>query len=181
VLTRSVLLAILFLGVAPPSKAQTGQDWSFHLSAFQTDFRAEDQSSVGRGAEIQLRRTLGRFSIALGGQFTDHPGLSPGYQIGGVLIEPRFVLDVGMDRFFPYLMARAAVLRRLNSPSGESLTGQDFGGGGGFIVPLSRRVNIDVGAAVTGTTWTFESVGTRAGSQVRNYALKAGLSVGLGS
>jgi hypothetical protein len=181
---RRTLLLMWCACVVRVGEAQTAQDWSAHLSAFQTEFRAADQSSVGRGAEVQLRRTIGKMSIAIGGQFTDHPGLTPGYKIGGVLVEPRYVIPVGSQWFYPYVLARAAALRRLNSPEGESLSGFDIGAGGGFIVPLSRRVNLDVGGAVTSTQWTFNSdfgFGTRATSRVRNYALKGGFSVGLGS
>jgi len=176
------MLACFVFAIPATSLAQTAQDWSFHLSGFQTELRQGDSRAVGRGGEVQLRRTFGTFSIAIGGQFTDHPTLQPGYQLGGLLVEPRLVIDIGSYRVFPYLLARGASLRHLNANAGESLTGIDVGAGGGFIVALGKRLNFDAGAAITQTRWTFEqeNLGGAANSTVQNYVVKAGLSFGIG-
>jgi hypothetical protein len=180
---RNLLMAVACISAMGSStlQAQTAQDWSLHASGFQTEFQVDGLSAVGRGAEVQLRRTFGLFSLAIGGQFTDHPSLEPGYQIGGLLLEPRYVIDIKSLRVFPYVLVRGAALQRLNSPDNERFTGIDAGVGGGVIVSLTRRVNFDAGAALTRTRWTNEVDGEASTSTwVQNYAVKAGLSIGLG-
>jgi hypothetical protein len=159
--------------------AQTSTDWSFHLSGFQTELRQGGFGSVGRGGEVQIRRTLGQFSVAVGAQATQHQDAN--LQIGGVLFEPRYVLDLGAERMFPYLLARGAALTVLDAAPGERLTGIDLGAGGGVLIVLTRRLNLDIGAAITTTRWNFSLGGVTIVEQVQNYALKAGLSFGLGT
>lgn len=182
---RTLVVAVAALSTpvtAAVSNAQTAQPLSLHASAFATRLSFEDGSpaSAGVGAEVQLRRTFSRFSIGVGAQFTQHDDLSS--QLGGVMIEPRMVLDIGTSWMTPYLAVRTGYVRVLNLAD-VTVQGLDLGGGGGLIIPLGRRTNLDMGGALVQSLYrsTFNLNGSTINrrSNAVNYAAKIGLSVGL--
>lgn len=151
------------------------------MSAFATRLSFDDATpaSSGLGAEVQIRRTFSRLSIGIGVQFTQHDDLKS--QLGGVMIEPRVVLDAGASWVTPYLAMRTGYVRVLNV-SDVTTQGLDLGGGGGLILPLGRRVNLDVGGALVQSLYrrSFERGGSTINVRFNsvNYVAKVGLSVG---
>jgi hypothetical protein len=166
------------------SEAQTAQPLSLHGSAFATQLTIDGTTtSNGVGGEVQLRYTPGVFSIGIGAQLTTHPSLQQGgARLAGVMVEPRLVIDVGSNRFAPYVAARAGYVRVLNLRDANT-EGFDAGGGAGFIVPLTGRVNLDIGGALVRSLYESRvqgQQGTQSTSfQSLNYAAKIGLSMGL--
>jgi hypothetical protein len=183
VLGHSLAVALASVILMPrPVSAQTRQPVSLHLSAVTTQFNTDEgTSSRGVGGEAQLRYTAGRFSFAVGGQYTTHDVGGQSFQIGGALIEPRVLLDLGLDAFAPYLALRGAVTQVMNSPDGVSTIGREYGGGGGFIVVLGSRVNLDVGAALTRASYATDVSGFSSRFTATNVVAKAGFSIGIGS
>ena len=103
--------------------------------------------------------------------------------LGGFL-EPRYVIDFGSDNAVMYVSGRAAISQiTFKVGSFESSgTGYTLNGGGGFLVRLSDRTNLDLGATigykdlgiVDLPTGTFD-LGT--GS---NVVGRVGLAIGIG-
>jgi hypothetical protein len=179
------------------------------------DFRV----GSGGGGEAQIRYTPGALSIGAGFQLTSHS--SPGYvltlddgslvdvsgvgaKIFGAFIEPRYVIFVGSDRIAPYVSARLSMLHYgtdanwadRSQPYRGTLnwntTGLTANGGGGLMVRLTSRMNLDLGA-----TYGYSSFGAysqtireqQSGASLRdqlagghgsNVVVRAGLAMGIG-
>lgn len=180
----AALLVTLLVALSQPGGAQTAQPVSLHASAFTTQLTIDGATtSNGIGGEVQLRFTSGLFSVGIGGQLTTHPSLQQGgARLAGVLVEPRLVIDVGRNSFAPYVAARLGYVRVLGLAD-ASTEGFDAGGGAGFIVPLTSRVNLDVGGALVRSLYESQVRGQQSTQktsfQSMNYAAKVGLSVGL--
>ena len=173
----------------------------------------------GMGAEAQLRYTPGAFSIGAGFQLTSHTAPSyalllddgsradvtgVGVKLFGAFIEPRVVFLVGSDRIAPYISGRLSLLRysntanwaiRSQSYSGtmsSNTSGLTANGGGGMLVRLTPRTNLDLGA-----TYGFSSFGkfknkvsdrsgesaeqrSNKGGSGSNVIVRVGLAVGIG-
>ena len=68
--------------------------------------------------------------------------------LSGPFIEPRYVIDVGRNNMAPYLAGRLAFLKQKLDIEGieASASGTQINGGGGILMRLSPRVNLDLGA-----------------------------------
>ncbi len=180
-----LLAALLPLGAT----AQSAQTMSLQVSGLGAyPFGGGLESvSAGVGWEAQLRVSPSSFSIGAGVEQTFHDviGVS-GREIillGGFL-EPRYVIDIGSDNAVMYLAARAAISQiTIQEGTFESTgTGFTLNGGGGFLVRLGDRLNLDLGATmgykdlgiVDLPTGTFD-LGTGA-----NFVGRIGLAIGIG-
>lgn len=173
----------------------------------------------GIGAEAQVRYTPGAFSVGAGFQFTSHavPSYvlslddgsrvdvtSVGVNLFGAFLEPRFVFLVGSDVVAPYLSGRLSLLRYSNTANwaarsqpfsgtmSSNTSGLTANGGGGVLVRLNSRMNMDLGA-----TYGFSSFGkyrikvsersgvsaqqnTSKGGSGSNLVVRVGLAMGIG-
>lgn len=189
---RAVSVAVLLGGVLclPVQGAgQTAQRFSVQLSGLgSAPFGGGlDGIDLGAGFEAQVRYNPGTFSIGAGFDMTFHKvELTPDTTVtlAGGFVEPRYVIDVGSNRFAPYISARGAVSQTKVDigTSTSTATGYTLNGGGGLLVVLGERANIDLGA-----TLGFKDVGTAefptgtfdlgSGS---NLIVRFGLAFGLG-
>ena len=214
---RFTLLAV-FAGacIASPVAAQSAQRWSIQASALYVAVfgSAYDGLKNGTGGEFQVRVTPSLWSYGFGVQYSVHdlkdaPGNNIG--LGGVFFEPRRVFDVGSPKFAPYLSARVAYLQQsanltvivnriARTDPGVTLSvapqqtftlnASGFQGnvGGGVLMKLSSRVNLDLGA--TAGVIRFGNVTAKSGSQTtsfpgtsgtgQNVVVRGGLAIGLG-
>jgi hypothetical protein len=179
-----------------PLAAQSAQRWSAQGSLIYvgTFGDAYEGMSGGPGGELQIRFTPGRLSLGIGGQTSSHSvdleefGKQDATLAGG-FIEPRFVFDVGSDRFAPYGAARLAYLKQSLTLEGleASASGTQLNIGGGVLVRMSPRINLDLGATFGAInfddvklSYQGESItvpGTSGSGQ--NLVLRAGLAIGL--
>jgi len=179
--------------VAGLASAQSAQKVSLQVLVLGTSIGTGTNSSVsGAGVEPQLRfnhlarsETKGILSLGVGGQWTQHTSGSDELTISGSFLEPRWVPPMSLmeGRLFPYLAARLAWLNQSNN-FGTSSSGTAFGGGGGLAFSLSQRINLDLGGAIV--TQSFDDFkysddgSTGSFRKFTSYAIKAGLSYGLG-
>lgn len=197
------LLTTLPLHVA---QAQSAQRWSLQASGLHVGVFGEAYEGLkaGLGGEVQLRYTPGVWSFGVGGQVSSHGTTGEGFDgqtvmLQGAFIEPRRVIDIGSSRVAPYLSARLAYLQQtidFTLSDGMSVldvnaeaSGAQVNAGGGLLVRLSPRVNLDLGATygvirfgdvivnVPGFGQT-NVAGTSGTGQ--NLVLRAGLAIGLG-
>jgi hypothetical protein len=111
----------------------------------------------------------------------------------GFFFEPRYVINVGSGKWAPYLSARAALAQfdvRVNFTDGDVLTfksdGVTLNGGGGILVNLSSRVNLDFGATIGYSSYkdTDGDISGRPFVQEMgsgtNAVVRLGLAIGLG-
>lgn len=104
----------------------------------------------GYGVEVQARFTPGAWSFGGGVQYTRHSitGLNQKLKLYGGFVEPRYVIVLRSNVFAPYVSARFSLLKQqltVGDVSG-SATGVTLNGGGGVLVRLSSRLNLDVGS-----------------------------------
>ena len=153
----TAFIAALFTAAAllpTGASAQSAQQFSLQISGLGAIPFGGGLENVeaGFGWEAQLRINPSAFSIGAGVEQTFHSVSSTQRDITflGGFIEPRYVVDIGRDNMVLYLSARAAVSQiTLSVGTFESTgTGYTLNGGGGFLFPLSARVNLDVGATV---------------------------------
>jgi hypothetical protein len=197
------LAVIVIAVVALPgtAHAQSAQRYSVQASGLfvGTFGEAYDGLSGGPGIEAQFRVTPSAWSFGFGVQgsshsFDDTALGSESVTLSGVFFEPRRVIDVGSSQFAPYLSARVAFLRQsldidVNGTTlSASASGAQINAGGGVLLRLTPRVNLDLGAtyglinfgdvevdiAGIGSTKVEGSSGN--GS---NLVLRAGLAIGL--
>lgn len=181
--------------------AQSAYPNSFQASAIYNSLSGSDYKdySGGAGVELQYRRTSGTWSFGGGLQATSHSldnsrGIGGTSKLVGLFVEPRYVIP-NTSSAAPYLSARLAVIRQ-SLTTDEIVQGQGkFSGsatglqgnlGGGVLLALSRRVNLDMGATfgiVHFGEFTADqsnvSVTTQSGSGT-NLVVRIGLGVGLG-
>lgn len=181
---------ILALAVsAMGATGQSAQMFSVQVSGLGAIPFGGGLSSVttGFGWEAQLRVTPSAFSVGAGVEQTFHEVSNVSgrdIELIGGFIEPRYVVDIGSDNLVLYLSARAALsqLKVKESTFEEAGTGVTLNGGGGVLVPLADRVNLDLGATmgwkdlgiVELPTGTFD-LGTGA-----NVVGRVGLAFGIG-
>jgi hypothetical protein len=125
------------------------------------------------------------------------------YRLSGVLVEPRYALNLNSDRVFAYIAGRLAYSREnidrlvmFSTGSSANLhddpaSGLGYGFGGGMLLRLSATINADAGLAIfknrtAGTSYEgYDEAGRGVPpgwSYVENtvgYAAKVGLSIGL--
>jgi hypothetical protein len=146
----------------------------------------------GLGAEAQIRYTPSALSVGAGFQYTNHEleGRSEDVRLYGGFIEPRYRVHAGSNVVAPYVSARFSLLEVGFSGGDLSLSSNfiQVNGGGGVLVRLGSRVNLDVGA-----TYGYNRLGDGmltsevSGSSVpvdsssgSNLVVRLGLAVGIG-
>lgn len=177
--------------------AQSAQRISLQVSGLYASLFGEDYEGIGNGfgGEAQLRFTPGALSIGVGGQYTRHgiDDFDGNASFLGGFIEPRFVIATGSNNFAPYVSTRFSFLRQSLDVSSEfnacsgSNNGVTANAGGGVLVRLSSRMNLDAGATY-GYTWfgsgTFTcdsgDEGELSSGSGSNVVVRLGLAIGLG-
>ncbi|MCU0634213.1 MAG: hypothetical protein MUE41_05010 [Gemmatimonadaceae bacterium] len=195
---RALSAAAALAAVTAVGHAQSAQPVSLQLSVLGTAIDNGPTNIGGIGVEPQVRfnwlksASRGVISVGIGGQWTRHTSGNDEITIAGVFLEPRWVFPVNSERFAPYGALRLGVLQqrstidlgRVGVWEGNSI-GNALGGGGGFVVRLTPRVNIDIGGAIVrqqfGELTLPSNIGTIYGDGVLTYAVKAGFTVGLGN
>lgn len=172
--------------------AQVGQRVSIQISGVgAAPFGGDlDDVEAGIGAELQLRFTGGALSYGFGVNTFEHCiGPTRKADIWGVFFEPRYVVDLGNETVALYLSGRAAVsifqVYGVGVEIGErgpSATGTIWNGGGGFLINLGSRVNLDLGATVGRLSlgeaeFSGEVIDLGSGN---NVIVRIGLAIGLG-
>jgi hypothetical protein len=173
----------------------------------------------GPGAEAQVRLTPGLWSYGAGLQYSTHgiDGVSgKNVSLTGLFIEPRRVFDIGKAKVAPYVSARLSYLRLAldfgdvalgriaaahsadvslsarQSRANLTYSASGFQGnvGGGVLIKLSPRLNLDLGTTLGLIKFgevkaeldgrTVSTSGTTSGTG-QNAVVRAGLAIGLGS
>ena len=152
--------ALLVLLASPlVTQAQSAQKYSVQLSGIfvGTFGEAYDGLKPGPGFEAQFRYTPSAWSYGFGIQGSSHKFDDPDLAdqtvtLAGVFIEPRRVIDVGSSQVAPYLSGRLSFLQQSidldfnGTKVSASASGAQVNGGGGILVRLSPKVNLDLGA-----------------------------------
>jgi opacity protein-like surface antigen len=197
------LIAVLALALAIPVvslTAQSAQQFSAQGSLLYVSPSGDAYEGLesGAGFEFQVRYTPSAFSIGAGYQRSSHDldFTEVGYgirtaTIAGVFVEPRYVIDVGSSSYAPYIAARLAKLTQ--SAEIEELdlkasaSGTQMNIGGGVLVRLTPRINMDLGVTYGSIHFddfkieqggaTFTDPGSD--SDGRNLVLRIGATIGL--
>ncbi len=200
---RSLLGALALAACCAPSarlSAQSANRWSLQASGLyvRVSGDAYEGLSNGGGFEAQARYTPSAFSLGIGVQSSIHDVAVQGFQtvsLSGAFVEPRYVLDIGGDRAAPYVAARLAYLRQQADVTelGETFRltadGTQLNGGGGVLVRLSPRLNLDIGATFGAINFEDVVITNSGGNTVTvqgssgsgsNLVLRLGISIGLG-
>lgn len=191
------LLVLAALIIVPALHGQSAQRWSAQgsLLSVAPSGDAYEGLSSGFGFELQGRYTPSAFSLGAGYQRSSHDldfddGTSETVALGGVFLEPRYVLDVGSGSYAPYLSARIAFLSQSVEIEGieASASGTQLNAGGGVLVRLTPRMNLDLGLTYGAIDFddvelvfegeTFVIDGTSGSG--RNLVLRVGVTVGIG-
>ena len=199
-----LLLACLTAAALPAraATAQTAQRLSVQGSAIVTKLFGDgfETMTAGPGVEAQLRYTRGATSFGAGFQYTRHgdteaeaDGHDANIGLLGIFFEPRYVISTGSSRAAPYLSARLGFAQfdvRVNFSDGDVITftsnGVTANGGGGVLVSLTPRVNLDAGATFgySGYRDVSADISGRPFEQEMgsglNVVLRLGLAIGLG-
>jgi hypothetical protein len=197
----AVVLCITLL--APGANAQTNQRWSIQGSVIWTDLFGDqfEPLKAGTGGEAQLRYTTGAWSWGAGLQYTVHgdseaeaDGHDANIKLIGFFVEPRYVINVGSSKWAPYLGARAAFAQfdvRVDFSTGDVNTfksdGLTLNGGGGILINLSSRTNLDIGATIGYSNYKdANAMNSETGPFIEplgsgmNAVVRLGLAIGLG-
>jgi hypothetical protein len=185
----------LALGLARPAAAQTAQAVSIQGSLLYAGLFGSAYSSFdpGLGFEAQIRYTAtSGFSYGAGYQRTSHSisGYAGGATLSGPFFEPRYTFEIkGHDAVFPYASLRASSLKQSVSVPGfnSSASGFTANVGGGFLLRLTDRSNLDFGATYGLTHFSdFVAVDQVTGQRGQgttgsgsNFVLRFGLAIGL--
>jgi hypothetical protein len=153
--TKSAGLLVLLMLLAPPLSAQSAQMWSLQVSGLGSlPFGGGlDRVTPGPGWEAQLRVNPTMWSFGFGVEQTFHTvegNSARSVDLLGGFFEPRRVIDIGSNSAAVYLAARFALSQVKVSEGGGSLTGNGFtiNGGGGLLVRLGGRANLDLGMTI---------------------------------
>jgi hypothetical protein len=109
-------------------------------------------AKVGYGFEAQVRYTPGAISLGAGFQYSSHEveGVDTRATLIGGFFEPRYVFSTSSSSLFPYLSGRFYVVRLKSDNDAAQIrttaTGLAANGGGGVLVRVASRVNVDLGA-----------------------------------
>jgi hypothetical protein len=195
-------VAVTLLCVPRTGRTQSAQTFSvqgsfLHESGWGEAFdwpRAVQSENMpgGFGAEVQVRYNSGR-AVSFGGglQTTRHTWTGPQdnewtLDMIGLFLEPRYVLPLGGSTLAPYFAARLALTRQSVGVTGRtgSAIGQTINGGGGVLVRLAPRLNLDVGATFGYTRFgkfSFSDSGFDfPNGSGTNLITRVGLAVGIG-
>jgi hypothetical protein len=174
-------------------EAQSAQPFSLQASALVNGVFGDVFTGLqdGLGGEAQFRYTPGALSFGAGFQFTIHEleGRMENARLYGGFIEPRHRIHVGSNEVAPYVSARLSLLKVGFSGGDLSLSSTfiQLNGGGGLLVRLASRLNLDFGATfgynrLGSGTLTRESSGTAVpveSSSGSNIVMRLGLAIGL--
>jgi hypothetical protein len=216
---RSAVTALVAVACcSAPLVAQSAQRWSLQASGLYVGVLGEayDGLKNGVGGEVQVRVTPSLWSYGAGLQYSSHALTEvDGFNVSltGVFFEPRRVFDIGSAKVAPYMSARLAYLQQsadlgdvqLGRIAGANsdvslavarratleISASGFQGnvGGGILVKMSPRINLDLGVTLGvirfgDATATID--GRDAGSfdgtsgTGQNAVVRAGLAIGLG-
>ncbi len=200
---RSLMSTVVLVSLSAAStslSAQSAHRWSLQASGLYVGVYGDAYEGLSNGAgfEAQVRYTPSAFSLGIGVQSSLHDVTVAGFQtvsLAGAFIEPRYVLDIGSDRAAPYVAARVSYLRQqadvteLGETFALTADGTQLNGGGGVLVRLSPRLNLDIGATYGAITFEDVVITNSSGATVtvpgssgsgRNLVLRLGVSIGLG-
>jgi hypothetical protein len=189
----SLVIWIAIGTLAGNLEAQSAQAFSLQGSALVNGVFGDVFTGLqdGIGGEAQFRYTPGALSVGAGFQFTVHgvEGRMEDVRLYGGFIEPRHRIHVGSNVVAPYVSGRLSVLKVGFSGGDLSLssTFMQLNGGGGLLVRMSSRLNLDVGATfgynrLGSGVLTSESSGTAVpveSSSGSNIVIRLGLAIGL--
>lgn len=167
-------LALAVLGAA--AQSQSVQRLSLQGSGaalFATKNDPNFESKTGLGYEVQARYTFSRFSIGAGYQRStvfSSPTLDLNLALSLGFIEPRYVIAAG-SMVAVYVAGRLGAGKLVcNKDCQAKETNLSYGGGGGLLFKLSRRLSADLGAQYFQVSGDLSS----------GYAMiRAGLGIGL--
>jgi len=182
--------------------AQTRSTWSVQGSGLFAGLggggQAYDGLDPGFGLELQARRKLtALWSIGCGFQGTYHSysQLGGNVRFEGGFCEPRRLIDVGSDSWFPYISARGALLWRNDSDdTGFEATANGVAGnvGAGIMLPIGSPTTkypfvLEFGASagytsfgeLTGHLANGTAITPRSGGSGYNFIVRVGIAVGL--
>ena len=192
-LRKSALSAVVALFLAAPALAQTAQPFSIQGSLLGTSVGGDAFEGIeidpGAGIELQARWNPSAFSIGAGFQATAHAGtfdfegtdVDVDFSFTGFFVEPRYVIFVGSERAAPYVSARLMKLvLNMSLPEFEGAE-DDFdalgwSAGGGLLVVLTPRLNLDLGLTVGSMTFDFGEGDEASGTSV---VARLGLALGI--
>ncbi len=149
-----LVMCVLGATLGSRLEAQSAQPFSLQVSGLVNGVLKEVFVGLqhGVGAEAQLRYTPGALSVGAGFQFTIHQleGRTNNARFYGGFIEPRYRIHAGSNVVAPYVSARFAVLKIGFSGGDLSLSSTflELNGGGGILVRLGPRINLDVGTTL---------------------------------
>jgi len=202
-LRSTVATLVTLAAVSTPVAAQSAQRWSVQVSGIAVGVfgNAYEDLATGYGGELQVRLTPSLWSYGLGVQSSVHDLTTLAGQtvsLTGLFFEPRRVFDVGSAKYAPYLAARFSYLEQsadITQQTGGTgtalLAASGFQGniGGGVLVKLTPRVNLDLGLTLGAIRFgdaTLTVNGQPAGSFTgtsgtgQNAVVRAGVAIGLG-
>ncbi len=192
---RWLVLCVLGATLASDLEAQSAQPFSLQVSGLGNGVLGEVFIGLqnGIGGEAQVRYTPGALSVGAGFQLTLHEleERTENARFYGGFVEPRYRIHAGSNVVAPYVSARFAVLKVGFSGGDLSLSSTllELNGGGGILIRLGPRFNLDLGASlgynhlgrgiltsrVNGVV-TEIPVSSRSGS---NLVARLGLAIGL--
>jgi len=148
----AVVTAVAMAGLARAAESQSVQHLSIQGSGaalFATKNDPNFDSETGLGYEVQARYTFSRFSIGAGYQRStvfSSPTIDLTLALSLGFIEPRYVLAAG-STVAVYLAGRLGAGKLVCSETCQAQeTNLSYGGGGGLLFKLSRRLSADLGA-----------------------------------
>ncbi len=208
---RQFLPAVALVIATSTLHAQTSQRISIQGSGLYAALvgKAFNDIKDGIGGELQIRYTPSKFSLGVGVQHTIHDvsedvsEVFSKVKLTGAFLEPRYVIDIGSTKLAPYLSMRLALSKMKFEiqddvlPDGYSSelsepTGPTINGGGGVLIRLGGRANLDLGVTFgytkfrnirlqinddSGTNVLDETFTVGSGS---NAVFRLGLAFGLG-
>jgi len=147
-----VAATALALLVPHGAQAQTAQRFSIQVSALgvQLTGQPNEDLAFGGGGELQVRWNPSAFSIGIGGQTTRHELDRVGITFKGGFIEPRYIVGALGESVGLYLSGRLMTLDATFQIAGfeRSIEGFAVSGGGGLLIRLGGRLNLELGATV---------------------------------
>lgn len=151
---RLVLIAVILVALPGSLHAQSAQRLSVQGSGLFINLFGDafPSAEAGYGFEGQVRYTPGAFSFGAGVQYTSHSieGADHKATLVGGFFEPRYVFSTSSSALFPYLSGRFYLVRLRAENSAAQIrttaTGLAANGGGGVLVRMTSRLNLDLGA-----------------------------------
>jgi hypothetical protein len=190
-----LMLMLAIAGTLPSDLgAQSAQPISLQVSGLYNGVFGNAFTGMrdGIGAEAQLRYTPSAFSIGAGFEYTNHgfEGRPEDIRLYGGFVEPRYRIHAGSNVVAPYISARFSLLKVGFSGGDLSLTSSfiQLNGGGGLLVRVHSRLNLDVGATFGYNRLGDGTLSSKAGggsvpvvsSSGSNVVIRVGLAIGLG-